>query len=103
MPYRDVTGGFKAWRSETLRAIDLPTVSASGYGFQVETTWRAYRAGAVVAEVPILFRDRTAGESKMTSGIVVEAMGMLVKLRLEHFESDERLALEPRMTTPSSA
>lgn len=85
MPYRDVTGGFKAWRAATLRAIDLPSVAANGYGFQIETTWRAYRTGAVVAEVPIRFRDRQAGQSKMTAGIAGEALRMLVRLRLDRF------------------
>jgi dolichol-phosphate mannosyltransferase len=85
MPYRDVTGGFKAWRAATLRAIDLASVPSNGYGFQIEMTWRAYRTGAVVAEVPIMFRDRQAGVSKMTAGIAGEALRMLVRLRLDRF------------------
>jgi dolichol-phosphate mannosyltransferase len=85
MPYRDVTGGFKAWRAATLRGIDLASIATNGYGFQIETTWRAYRAGAIVAEVPILFRDRTAGQSKMTAGIAAEALRMLLRLRFDRF------------------
>jgi dolichol-phosphate mannosyltransferase len=81
LPYRDLTGGFKAWRRELLDAIRLREADAQGYGFQVETTWWAHRRGAKIREVPIIFRERTAGRSKMTGSIVVEAVGLVLRLR----------------------
>jgi dolichol-phosphate mannosyltransferase len=83
MPYRDLTGGFKAWRRELLEAIRLREANASGYGFQIETTWWAHRKRAVVTEVPIVFRERVAGSSKMSGGIVREALALVLRLRLE--------------------
>ena len=83
LPYRDLTGGFKAWRRDLLDAIRMRQASASGYGFQIETTWWAHRRRAVVTQVPIIFRERVAGYSKMTGGIIREALGLVVKLRLE--------------------
>lgn len=82
LPYRDLTGGFKAWRRELIDAIRLRETSGSGYGFQIETTWWAHRRGATIREVPIVFRERAAGTSKMSSGIVREAMLLVVRLRL---------------------
>jgi dolichol-phosphate mannosyltransferase len=82
LPYRDLTGGFKAWRREVLEAIRMRETSGSGYGFQVETTWWAHRRGASIVQVPIVFRERTAGTSKMTGGIVREAMFLVLRLRL---------------------
>ena len=70
---RDLTGGFKAIRREVLEAIDLDSISSLGYAFQVEVTYRAIREGFRVAEVPITFRDRRVGESKMTGAIIAEA------------------------------
>ncbi|HEX6139240.1 MAG TPA: polyprenol monophosphomannose synthase [Candidatus Limnocylindria bacterium] len=83
LPYRDLTGGFKAWRRELLEGIRLRDANASGYGFQVETTWWAHRRGARIVQVPIVFRERVAGRSKMTGGIVREALFMVLRLRLE--------------------
>lgn len=83
LPYRDLTGGFKAWRRELLEAIRLRQASTSGYGFQVETTWWAHRRGAVIAQVPIIFRERVAGSSKMSGGIIVEALRLVLRLRFE--------------------
>jgi dolichol-phosphate mannosyltransferase len=83
LPYRDLTGGFKAWRRELLEAIRLRQANASGYGFQIETTWWAHRRGAVITQVPIIFRERVAGSSKMSGGIVVEALRLVLRLRLE--------------------
>ena len=83
LPYRDLTGGFKAWRRELLEAIRLRQASASGYGFQIETTWWAHRRGAVITQVPIIFRERVAGSSKMSGGIIVEALRLVLRLRLE--------------------
>jgi dolichol-phosphate mannosyltransferase len=77
----DLTGGFKCFRAEVLQAIDLPTVRAHGYAFQVELTNRAVRAGFTVREVPITFRDRLRGRSKMSPKIAVEAMWLVPRLR----------------------
>ena len=77
----DLTGGFKCWRRETLEAIDLPTVRADGYSFQIETTYRAVLNGFTVAEVPIIFTDRVDGVSKMSKRIVFEAVTMVWRLR----------------------
>ncbi|MFY9488135.1 MAG: polyprenol monophosphomannose synthase [Solirubrobacterales bacterium] len=70
---QDVTGGFKCFRRETLEAIDLARVISNGYGFQIELTYRAIRAGKSVEEVPIWFTERRAGESKMSPQIAIEA------------------------------
>jgi dolichol-phosphate mannosyltransferase len=71
---RDLTGGFKAWRAELLRALDVASTASDGYAFQIEMTMRAVRAGARVIEVPIVFRDREIGQSKMSGRIAVEAL-----------------------------
>jgi dolichol-phosphate mannosyltransferase len=81
-PVRDLTGGFKCFRREVLEAIDLSGVYSDGYGFQIELTYRALRAGFRVKEVPIVFRARRAGSSKMTPRIAVEAMWKVPALRL---------------------
>jgi dolichol-phosphate mannosyltransferase len=81
LPYRDLTGGFKAWRRELLESIRLRDMGVTGYGFQVETTWWAHRRGARIVQVPITFRERTAGRSKMSAAIVREAMWRVVALR----------------------
>jgi dolichol-phosphate mannosyltransferase len=81
LPYRDLTGGFKAWRRELLDAVRLRETAASGYGFQVEMTWWAHRRGARIAQVPITFRERVRGASKMTGGIVAEALMLVLRLR----------------------
>ncbi|HET9105291.1 MAG TPA: polyprenol monophosphomannose synthase [Solirubrobacteraceae bacterium] len=78
---RDLTGGFKCIRREVLEAIDLPSIRAEGYVFQIEVTYRALLAGFTVREVPIVFADRTAGKSKMSSRIALEAMLMVPTLR----------------------
>jgi len=77
----DLTGGFKAWRASTLRAIPFGNVHAGGYVFMIEMTFRATRAGARVVEVPIVFRDRMLGRSKMSRRIIVEALLVVVRLR----------------------
>ena len=79
---RDLTGGFKCFRREVLEGIDLDAITTRGYGFQIEGTYRALRAGFRVVELPITFVDRRVGESKMTSGIVLEAMRQVPLLRL---------------------
>jgi len=79
---RDLTGGFKCFRREVLEAIDLDAVRSRGYAFQVEMTYRAARLGFQVAEVPIVFRDRRAGVSKMDRSIVAEAIWRVPWLRI---------------------
>jgi dolichol-phosphate mannosyltransferase len=79
---RDLTGGFKCFRREALETIDLGALSAYGYAFQIETTYRITRAGLRVKEVPITFVERRAGASKMTGSIVTEAMWRVPLLRL---------------------
>ena len=78
---RDLTGGFKCFRAEALEAIDLPTVRSHGYAFQVELTYRTLCAGFEVVELPILFRDRRRGESKMSWRIAVEAAWLVPAIR----------------------
>ena len=79
----DLTGGFKAWRAATLAAIPFDGVHAGGYVFQIEMTFRAARGGARIREVPIIFRDRRVGQSKMSRRIVVEALVVVVMLRFD--------------------
>jgi dolichol-phosphate mannosyltransferase len=81
---RDMTAGFKCFRREVLEAIDLDSVSSHGYAFQVELTYRAIRAGFSVAEVPIVFRDRRIGNSKMERSIVLEAIWRVPLLRFAY-------------------
>ncbi len=78
---RDLTGGFKCIRRQVLEGIDLPSVRAEGYVFQIEVTYRALLAGFRVREVPIVFSDRTAGTSKMSSRIALEAMWLVPRLK----------------------
>jgi dolichol-phosphate mannosyltransferase len=82
VPVNDLTGGFKCFRGEALAKLDLEHVQASGYSFQIEMTYRAWRQGLKVVEVPIVFVDRRAGVSKMSQRIVWEAMLLTWKLRL---------------------
>jgi dolichol-phosphate mannosyltransferase len=79
LPVNDATGGFRAFRKEALTRLHPETCLASGYAFQVEMTWRAVREGMRIEEVPITFRDRTAGKSKMGLPIVLEAMWLVTK------------------------
>ncbi len=82
LPVRDLTGGFKCFNARVLRGLDLTGVHADGYGFQIEMTYRAVKAGFTVTEVPILFRERRVGQSKMTPRIAVEAVWKVPALRL---------------------
>jgi dolichol-phosphate mannosyltransferase len=82
VPVRDLTGGFKCFRRDLLERISLAGFQTAGFGFQVEVTYRAARAGARVREVPILFRNRRIGTSKMSSRIVLEALWRVLELRL---------------------
>lgn len=79
IPIRDATAGFRAFRAEALKALPYRSARASGYGFQVEMAWRAHQAGFDIREIPIVFRDREQGKSKMGTGIVVEAMWLVTK------------------------
>lgn len=79
---KDLTAGFKVYRREVLQRIDLATIASIGYAFQVETTYRAVSAGFRVVEVPIVFRDRRVGESKMSGAIVWEAAARVPLMRL---------------------
>jgi dolichol-phosphate mannosyltransferase len=87
LPLRDLTGGFKCFRREVLEALDLNGVHADGYGFQIELTYRAVKAGFAVAEVPILFRERRVGESKMTARIALEAVWKVPAMRFRGAEA----------------
>jgi dolichol-phosphate mannosyltransferase len=80
---RDLTGGFKAWRASTLADVPFDGVHAGGYVFQIEMTFRADRGGARIVEVPITFRDRRVGQSKMSRRIIAEALVVVVQLRFE--------------------
>jgi dolichol-phosphate mannosyltransferase len=83
---KDLTTGYKAFTRRALQAIDLPSIHSNGYSFQIEMTYRAACKGMRVAEVPITFVDRTAGKSKMSRKIFVEAIGMVWKLRFAHMQ-----------------
>jgi dolichol-phosphate mannosyltransferase len=86
----DLTGGFKAWRAATLEGIPFAGIHAGGYVFQIEMTFRASRRGARVREVPITFRDRRVGQSKMSRRIVAEALVVVVQLRAEELRAGLR-------------
>ena len=82
IPIRDLTGGFKCYRRKVLETIELDTISARGYAFQIETTYRALRAGFRVVEIPIVFADREVGGSKMGKSIVLEAIWKVPLIKL---------------------
>ena len=82
MPINDGTGGFKAWNSSILQRIELKKVKSQGYSFQIEMNFRAWRLGARIKEEPIIFVDRTIGESKMSKTIMYEAIWMVWRLRI---------------------
>jgi dolichol-phosphate mannosyltransferase len=85
LPIRDATGGYKCYHRWVLEAIDLDRIRSDGYAFQIEMTFKAYNKGFKVVEIPIVFVDRTVGDSKMSSHIVNEAALMVWKLRLLSF------------------
>lgn len=82
MPIKDATGGFKCFRRKVLENIDLNKVQSNGYSFQIEMTFKAYKKGFKIKEIPIVFMDRVKGTSKMSKKIVYEAVFMVWKLRL---------------------
>jgi dolichol-phosphate mannosyltransferase len=84
MPFSDPTGGYKCFRRHALSALNLDKIQCYGYGFQIELTNKLWRQGFTVAEVPIVFTDRTAGESKMRGGIINEAFWLVWRLWLQN-------------------
>lgn len=82
MPVRDATGGYKAFRRKVLECIGLDRIHSDGYSFQIETTFKAWKKRFRICEIPIVFEDRTQGESKMSKKIVREAVWMVWKLKL---------------------
>ncbi|MBU3741699.1 MAG: polyprenol monophosphomannose synthase [Candidatus Kapabacteria bacterium] len=82
MPVADATGGFKCFRADVLRKIDLSNIRSNGYAFQIEMNYRVWRTKARVIEIPIVFVDRVAGVSKMSKNIVYEAAFLVWKLKL---------------------
>ncbi|HEY1689461.1 MAG TPA: polyprenol monophosphomannose synthase [Solirubrobacteraceae bacterium] len=98
---RDLTGGFKCFRREVLEAIDLDSVRAQGYAFQVELTYRAVKAGFVVKEVPIVFRDREIGTSKMSWRITTEAAWLVPQLRFGKAHDPQPKAADSDPKTPA--
>lgn len=82
LPLRDATGGFKCFHRRVLESIDLAQVRSNGYSFQIEMSFRAFRKGFKIKEIPIVFVDRQAGRSKMSKSIVREAIWMVWRLRL---------------------
>ena len=82
MPVSDATGGFKCYRREALQALDLNALRSDGYCFQIETSYKIWKKKLRVAEIPIVFMDRTRGTSKMSGGIISEAFFMVIRLRL---------------------
>ena len=82
MPVKDATGGFKAWSANVLKSIRLEDIKSSGYSFQIEMNFRAWHKGFKLVEHPIIFIDRTVGESKMSKSIMFEAVWIVWRLRL---------------------
>ncbi len=85
LPVKDATGGFKCWKREVLESLDLDNVRSQGYSFQIEMTYRAWLQNFKIKEVPIIFVDRTIGESKMNRSVMLEAAIMIPRLRLWRF------------------
>ena len=85
LPVKDATGGFKCWKREVLESLDLDNVRSQGYSFQIEMTYRAWLQKFKIKEVPIIFVDRTIGESKMDHSVMLEAAIMIPRLRLWKF------------------
>ncbi len=81
LPYRDLTGGFTGWRTKALSIIDYSSIQSKGYAFQVELKYRSHKKNLRITEFPILFTDRKQGKSKMSFGIVIEAMWRVLQLK----------------------
>ncbi len=84
LPPKDVTGGFKCYRRDVLEKIDLDNLNSIGYCFMIETTYRAWRAGFKIKEVPIIFVERAAGKSKFDLGIILESFLKVIKLKINN-------------------
>ncbi|MEV8517390.1 polyprenol monophosphomannose synthase [Dactylosporangium sp. NPDC051484] len=95
MGVKDATAGFKAWRAEALRRIDIASIQSNGYSFQVEMNYRTVRRGMRIVEVPICFADRTRGESKMSLRVQLESALMPWKLRLARDAASARRSSRP--------
>lgn len=85
MPFNDTTAGFKCYRAEVLKTIELDKIEFVGYAFQIEMKFIAWKFGFNIVEVPIIFTDRTKGESKMSSGIFKEAVLGVIQMKLHSF------------------
>lgn len=85
LPLTDCTGGFKCWRAEVLRELRTTQPQSNGYCFQIEMNFRAWKAGYRLKDVPIVFRERERGESKIHLGITIEALAIVLKLGLQRF------------------
>ena len=85
LPIKDATGGFKCWKREVLENINIHSIQSQGYSFQIEMTYRAWLKKYKICEVPIIFIDRTVGQSKMNKEIMIEAFFMIPKLRFLKF------------------
>lgn len=96
VPLADATGGFRAFRSEVLRALDLDTVASQGYCFQVDLAWRAWQRGYQITEVPITFVERQIGSSKMSRAIVTEALVRVTQWGVVHRWNQSRQFLRSR-------
>ncbi|NMP21043.1 glycosyltransferase [Sulfobacillus harzensis] len=94
IPVRDLTGGFKCFRAQVLESMNLESIQASGYGFQIELTYRAVQAGFKVVEMPIIFEERREGQSKMSPAIFMEAFWMVAKMRAEHQTAEQNAEWE---------
>lgn len=94
LPVRDVTGGFKGFSRRAMLAVEPQTLSAAGFAVQIETTYRAYRRGMAIQEVPIVFRGRRAGRSKMTSRVIME--GLLLPWRMRRIAKEQGIGTTPR-------
>jgi dolichol-phosphate mannosyltransferase len=100
LPITDATSGYRAYRATVLDAIDVDTTHASGYGFQIEMAYRVSRRGATIAEVPIVFHDRTRGTSKMTARIAGEALALVTWWSVRDRVLGWRRAARPERSTP---
>lgn len=87
LPLNDLTAGFVCYRREVLAALDLDRIRSNGYSFQIEMKWRCHQKGFRITEIPIIFPDRQAGESKMSGRIVLEALWVVWKLRLDQWRN----------------
>ena len=96
MTIRDATAGFKCYRAEVLRSIDLDKVRFVGYAFQIEMKFTSWLLGFKIVEVPIIFTDRTKGQSKMSSGIFKEAAFGVLQLKIDSFFN------KPKRNAPSA-